>query len=208
VGRAYARRAGRARRLAEGSTATGGRTQFVLSVMALLVVGMVASLWLSTTAAADSYRLDAARRATRDLAERTETLRTEIAGMQAAPTLARLAEQIGMVRMFDVARLVPRPDGSVAVIGTPKAAPTPVATPPPVGVPVGPTAPAVAAPAAAVSAGSTAPAAAVPTGAGRVAPASSASAPASSASAPASSASAPASSASAPAPDGAATPAR
>jgi hypothetical protein len=160
VGRAYARRAGRARRLGDGGTATGGRTQFVLSVMALLVAGMVASLWLSTTAAADSYRLDSARRATRDLSERTETLRTEIAGMQAAPTLARLAEQMGMVRMSDVARLVPRPDGSVAVVGTPKAAPTPVVVAAPAApVPAAPT-PSAAAPA--PSAAAPAPSAATP----------------------------------------------
>jgi len=169
VGRAYARRAGRARRLGEGGTATGGRTQFVLSVMALLVVGMVASLWLSTTAAADSYRLDAARRATRDLSERTETLRTEIAGMQAAPTLARLAEQMGMVRMFDVARLVPRPDGSVAVIGTPKAAPTPVVSAPTAPVPGDPMPETAPVPAASVEAA-------------RIAPTSSAATPASDAS--------------------------
>lgn len=131
IGRAYARRAVRERRQSgEANAAAAGRSQFVLLIMVLFGVGLVASLWLSTTAAADSYRLDAARQATRDLSERSESLRTEIATMQSAPTLAQAAQQMGMVQVSDVARLVVAPDGSVAVVGTPKAAVAPYVPPP------------------------------------------------------------------------------
>ena len=138
IGRAYARRAVRERRQSgEANDATSGRSQFVLLIMVLFGVGLVASLWLSTTAAADSYRLDAARQATRDLSERSESLRTEIASMQSAPALAAAARQMGMVQVSDVARLVVRPDGSVQVVGAPKAAVAPAA-PAPVLAPAAP----------------------------------------------------------------------
>lgn len=123
VRRAYAKRAGRARRLTtEPGEGSPPRSRFVLMVMGLLGVGLVASLWLSTTAAADSYRLDDARAATQVLSERSEALRTEIAGMQSPPALAAAAQRMGMVPSTDVARLVAMPDGSVRVVGTPKAA--------------------------------------------------------------------------------------
>jgi hypothetical protein len=138
IGRAYARRAVRERRQSgEANDATSGRSQFVLLIMVLFGVGLVASLWLSTTAAADSYRLDAARQATRDLSESSESLRTEIASMQSAPALAAAARQMGMVQVSDVARLVVRPDGSVQVVGAPKAAVAPAA-PAPVLAPAAP----------------------------------------------------------------------
>lgn len=144
IGRAYAKRAGRARRLATASApgaVAPSRSRFVLMVMGLLGVGLVASLWLSTTAAADSYRLDAARQATQGLAERGEALRTEIAAMESAPALAKAAQQMGMVPSTDVARLVSMPDGSVQVVGTPKAATA--AAPPPMLAPPAPPAPAL-----------------------------------------------------------------
>ncbi|MDT7584297.1 MAG: hypothetical protein QOE32_1847 [Pseudonocardiales bacterium] len=138
IGRAYARRAVRERRQSgEANDAASGRSQFVLLIMVLFGVGLVASLWLSTTAAADSYRLDAARQATRDLSESSESLRTEIASMQSAPALAAAARQMGMVQVSDVARLVVRPDGSVQVVGAPKAAVAPAA-PAPVLAPAAP----------------------------------------------------------------------
>ena len=141
IGRAYARRAVREKRLnGDPNDASAGRSQFVLLIMVLLGVGLVASLWLSTTAAADSYRLDSARQATRDLSERSESLRTEIASMQSAPALAQAASRMGMVQVSDVARLVAQPDGRVAVVGVPKAAvapapPAPVVVPPVPGQP-------------------------------------------------------------------------
>jgi hypothetical protein len=139
VDRAYARRAGRRDRLGGPDTeAPERRSQFVLSIMALLGVGLVTSLWLSTTAAADSYRLNEARQATTDLSERTQIVQSQIDAMQSPPAIARAASSLGMVQVSDVARLIVGPDGKVSVFGTPKAA-------------SGPPAPAVTAPSAPVA---------------------------------------------------------
>ncbi|GAA5167983.1 hypothetical protein GCM10023321_61440 [Pseudonocardia eucalypti] len=131
MGKAYARRARRLGVDGGADRAAAGRSRFVLLVMVLLGSGLVASLWLSTTAAADSYRLDKARLAARELSERSEQLRMDITSMESAPALARSARQLGMVPASDVARLVARPDGSVQVVGTPKAAVAPAPPPAP-----------------------------------------------------------------------------
>jgi hypothetical protein len=123
VGRAYARRAGRRRRMGgAGAEDTEGRSQFVLMIMVMLGVGLVASLWLSTSAAADSYGLNAARQSTRDLSERIEVVHSQIDAMQSPPAIARAAASLGMVQVADVARLIVEPDGHVTVFGTPKVA--------------------------------------------------------------------------------------
>ena len=106
--------------------------------MVLLVVGLVATLWLSTAAAADSYRLQDARTQARILSQQSERLHREVAAMAAAPELARRATELGMVQVQDPARLVVLPDGSVAVVGEPRAA---VAPPPPAPPPAPPGAP-------------------------------------------------------------------
>jgi hypothetical protein len=107
----------------------GGRAPFVLTVMALLGVGLVATLWLSTAAAADSYRLQDARTAARELSERSERLHREVAALQSPPALAQRAAQLGMVPAKDPARLVVAADGAVRVVGdaTPAVAPPVVA---------------------------------------------------------------------------------
>lgn len=138
--RAYQRRDDRLRRisglwagarLARAASAPG-RTPFVLLVMALLAVGLVAILWLSTAAAADSYRLTDARAEARTLQERSETLRREVATLESAPEIARRAEALGLIAVRDPARLVVGPDGAVTVVGDPRAATRPAPpTPPP-----------------------------------------------------------------------------
>lgn len=132
TGRAYARRDDRLRKVVGGrvprTAPTAGRAKFVLLVMALLATGLVVTLWLSTAAAADSYRLQDARVAARALSEQSEQLRREVTAMDAAPALAQRAAALGMVPVQDSARLVVAPDGTVTVAGTPKAA---VATAPP-----------------------------------------------------------------------------
>ena len=140
--KAYARRDDRQRRLLGGrpahAAAPAGRARFVLTVMVLLVAGLVATLWLSTAAAADSYRLQDARAQARTLSQQSERLHREVAAMAAAPELARRATELGMVQVQDPARLVVLPDGSVAVVGEPRAA---VAPPPPAPPPAPPGAP-------------------------------------------------------------------
>jgi cell division protein FtsI (penicillin-binding protein 3) len=146
AGRAYAKRDDRLRRLVGGRTqraaVPAGRAQFVLLVMGLLAVGLIVTLWLSTAAAADSYRLQDARDTARTLTEQSEQLRRQVTAMDSAPALAQRAGQLGMVPVQDSARLVVAPDGSVTLVGLPKAAiAAPVPAPAPVAAPAGPAAP-------------------------------------------------------------------
>jgi hypothetical protein len=133
--KAYARRDERAGRGAgvrpARAAAPAGRPQFVLLNMVLLAVGLVATLWLSTAAAADSYRLQDATAEARVLSEQAERLHQEVAVLASAPELARRAAELGMTPVRDPARLVVAPDGSVEVVGTPRAAVAPPSPPPP-----------------------------------------------------------------------------
>jgi hypothetical protein len=136
--RAYARRAQREgrrapRRAAEPEDSTAGRASFVVLIIGLLVVGVAATLWLSTQAIADSYRLDEAKQAATDLSERAEVLQREVTKMDSPSEIARRAKELGMVLPDDPARLVVQPDGSVVVVGEPKAAEAPAPPPPPAG---------------------------------------------------------------------------
>ncbi|MDQ4115813.1 MAG: hypothetical protein M3235_02505, partial [Actinomycetota bacterium] len=110
-----------------------GRAKFVLVVMTLLVVGLVATLWLSTAAAADSYRLQEARARAGSLTEQSEQLRKQVTAMNSPAALAQRAAAQGLVPVQDPARLVVAPDGRVDVVGEPTAAraggPTPPAVP-------------------------------------------------------------------------------
>jgi hypothetical protein len=114
-----------------------GTAPFVLLIMVLLTGGLVATLWLSTAAAADSYRLDEARQVARDLSEQSERLHRDVEAAQSAPALAAAARAQGMVPAGEPAVLVIAPDGSSQVVGDPKPA-QPVAPPPPVAVPATP----------------------------------------------------------------------
>jgi hypothetical protein len=133
--RAYARRAQREGRAPERAAApvdsAAGRASFVVLVIALLVVGVAATLYLSTQAVADSYRLDEAKQGATDLAERAEVLQREVTKMDSPSEIARRAKEMGMVLPGDPARLVVQPDGTVVVVGEPKAAQGPAAPPPP-----------------------------------------------------------------------------
>jgi len=143
VQRAYARRAQHTGTPhgARDSVDAAHRAPFVLLVMVLLAVALVATLWLSTAAAADSYHLQSAQEQARNLTERSENLGREVATLETAPELARRARELGMVPAGDPARLVVRPDGSVVLIGQPRRATAPA---PP--APAQPSAPAQQAP--------------------------------------------------------------
>jgi hypothetical protein len=126
VARAYARRAQRTgARHGSPTTADAGRTPFVVLVMTMLGTALVATLWLSTAATADSYHLRSARKVARNLTERSESLGREVATLETAPELARRARELGMVPAGDPARLVVRPDGAVVLIGRPRRAVAP-----------------------------------------------------------------------------------
>ncbi|SMD10731.1 hypothetical protein [Kibdelosporangium aridum] len=113
---------------------TASRASFVMLVMGLLVVGVITTLWLSTQAIADSYRLDQAKKAATELAERVEMLQQDVTSLESASTLADMARKLGMIPAGDPSRLVVGPDGKVTVMGDPK----PVTPPPPPAPPATP----------------------------------------------------------------------
>lgn len=124
--RAYARRAqreGRApERAATSADSTAGRASFVVLIIGLLVVGVATTLWLSTQAIADSYKLDEAKQTANDLSERAAALQREVTKMDSPSAIAARAKELGMVLPDDPARLVVQPDGTITVVGEPKKA--------------------------------------------------------------------------------------
>ncbi len=135
--RAYARRAQREGRPVERVARLAreedhaGRASFVILIIALLTVGVAATLWLSTQAIADSYRLEDAKQTADQLAERADQLQREVTKSESASALAERAKAMGMVPGGDPARLVVRPDGRVVVVGEPTPAQKPKPPKPP-----------------------------------------------------------------------------
>jgi hypothetical protein len=139
--RAYARRAQRADLLKEREprsapkTAEPGapkvrlklrlpksRASFVLLMMALLAAGVATTLWLTTQAIADSYRLEQLRTTNANLAETKEQLQRDVAKAESPASLAPAAQQLGMVPGGDPARILVGPDGKTSLVGEPKKA--------------------------------------------------------------------------------------
>jgi hypothetical protein len=116
--------------LGEPSAETS-RAPFVMLIMVLLAVALVATLWLSTAATADSYHLDNARKVARQMTERSESLSRQVATLETAPELARRARELGMVPAGDAARLIVRSDGTVTLVGRPRRATAPAPPPAP-----------------------------------------------------------------------------
>ncbi|ASR35378.1 hypothetical protein BAY61_10650 [Prauserella marina] len=139
--RAYARRAQRAKEVQRAKAPEPraqrvkllrwprSRASFVLLLMALMVAGVATTLWLSTQAIADSYRLEQLRQDNGHLAERAEQLQREVATAKSPYSLAERAKQLGMVPGGNPARIVVGADGSTTVVGEPVEATAPA--PPP-----------------------------------------------------------------------------
>ncbi|WP_329044733.1 hypothetical protein OG738_25915 [Amycolatopsis sp. NBC_01488] len=98
------------------------RASFVLMMMALLAAGVATTLWLTTQAIADSYRLEQLRTTNSNLAETKEQLQREVAKAESPSSLAPAAQQLGMVPGGDPARIVVGPDGKTSLVGEPKKA--------------------------------------------------------------------------------------
>lgn len=134
--KAYARRAQRTAAVdhVESGTATAGmgallavklpksRASFVLLMMVLLATGVVLTLWLSTQAIADSYRLERMRAETANLEERAEQLQRDVARQESPAELAEKARELGMVPSGNPARIVVPEDGKPKVVGDPRPA--------------------------------------------------------------------------------------
>jgi type II secretory pathway pseudopilin PulG len=133
--RAYARRAQRAELLqrdhdaepAERKTTRrlrwpASRASFVVMMMGLLAAGVAATLWLSTQAIADSYRLEQLRAFNARQAEQAQQLQRQVTQEESASALAQKAKALGMVPGGDPARILVNPDGSTTLVGQPKKA--------------------------------------------------------------------------------------
>jgi hypothetical protein len=136
--RAYARRAQREGRpvvrrveddldLDHGS----GRASFAVLIIVVLTVGVAATLWLSTQAIADSYRLDEVKQEADRLAERAADLQREVTEKESAASLAERAKAMGMIPAGDPARLIVQEDGTVVLVGEPTPVQPPAPTTPP-----------------------------------------------------------------------------
>ncbi|MFB9728394.1 septum formation initiator [Haloechinothrix salitolerans] len=134
--KAYARRAQRTAAVdhVESGTAAAGmgallalrlpksRASFVLLMMVLLATGVIMTLWLSTQAIADSYRLERMRAETAYLEERAEQLQRDVARQESPAELAEKARELGMVPSGNPARIVVSEDGKPKVVGDPRPA--------------------------------------------------------------------------------------
>lgn len=98
------------------------RASFVLMMMGLLAAGVACTLWLTTQAVADSYRLEQLRSGNAKLAEAKEKLQRDVAKAESPASLAPAAQQLGMVPGGDPARIVVGPDGKTSLVGEPKKA--------------------------------------------------------------------------------------
>jgi cell division protein FtsL len=136
--RAYARRAGRtpgnrpqgARDRSERKGGSASRVSFVVLVMGLLVVGVVATLWLSIQSTADSFQLAKVQKNTQNLAAEVQQLQQLIAQGESPEQIAKMAQQLGMVPANNQAHIVVGPNGQITVVGTPSAATAPPPPPP------------------------------------------------------------------------------
>lgn len=134
--KAYARRAQRTAAVdhVESGTAAAGmgalialrlprsRASFVLLMMVMLATGVVLTLWLSTQAIADSFRLERMRAETANLEERAEQLQREVARQESPAELGEKARDLGMVPSGNPARIVVSEDGTLKLVGEPRPA--------------------------------------------------------------------------------------
>ncbi|HWD02953.1 MAG TPA: hypothetical protein VG674_10930 [Amycolatopsis sp.] len=119
------------------------RASFVLIMMGLMAVGVASTLWLTTQAIADSYRLEQLRDTNAKLAESKDQLERDVAKAESPASLAPAAKQLGMVPGGDPARIVVGQNGKITVVGDPTKVQAPAGSSnaetaaPPAGPPVG-----------------------------------------------------------------------
>lgn len=133
--RAFARRAQRTGQPAgaqpERRPGSAGRVTFVILVIVLLIGGVVTTLWFSTQATADAYRLEQAKNTTNQLQVSVGQLQQQVARQDSPQWLGQQAHRLGMIPAGDPAHLVVGANGRVSVIGTPSAAQPPPPPPKP-----------------------------------------------------------------------------
>ncbi|MBA8823411.1 cell division protein FtsB [Saccharopolyspora lacisalsi] len=109
---------------------TQSNVPFVVTVMAVLTIGIAGTLWLSSAAVSNTYQLRQAQTRVNVLSERKEDLLRQVSVMNSAPALRKRAEELGLVMPGEAAHVVMHPDGSVSMVGDPEPAKAPPAPPP------------------------------------------------------------------------------
>ena len=113
----------RSRRIARGGDAAASRTgrvrriPFVVPIVIVLVAGLGLSLWLSTKAAQDSYRLGVARNENQSLSDRVDTLKQTFESGDSATALSDKAGKLGMIPSDNPPRMIVEGNGTRRVVG-------------------------------------------------------------------------------------------
>lgn len=94
-------------------------TPFVVPVIALLVLGLGLSLWLSTKAAQDSYRLGIERAENQALIDQRDALKRDYESGNSAPELSREATRLGMIPAQNPARMIVDDPRRPRIVGKP-----------------------------------------------------------------------------------------
>lgn len=97
------------------------KVPFVAVVLMLVVVGIGFTLFLSGRSTEDTYALRAAQQYNAGLAEQREQLLTTIEGERSAESLARKAQDLGLVQVIGAPIVVRNPDGTTRVEGAEEA---------------------------------------------------------------------------------------
>ncbi|MFW0792880.1 hypothetical protein AAFP30_03620 [Gordonia sp. CPCC 205515] len=119
--------AGRTRAVPTTARPTSLRTRitripFVVPVIALLVIGLGTSLWLSTKAAQDSYRLGVERQENQTLVDKRDSLKRDYESGDSAPELSDKATKLGMIPASNPPRMIVGPNGKPRLVGDPQPA--------------------------------------------------------------------------------------
>lgn len=98
------------------------RVPFVVPVIALLVIGLGTSLWLSTKAAQDSYRLGVERQQNQALVDKRDSLKRTYESGDSAPELSDKATKLGMIPASNPPRMVVDANGRTHLSADPQPA--------------------------------------------------------------------------------------
>ncbi|MBE9374267.1 hypothetical protein IQ251_07380 [Saccharopolyspora sp. HNM0983] len=111
---------------------SSARLPQVVVVMAVLAIGLAATLWLAIAAVSNSYQLQQGEQTINTLNERREELMRDVSTMNSTPALERrVTQELGMVPGPAPAHLVVQPGGEVEVVGEPEEAQAPAPPPAP-----------------------------------------------------------------------------
>ncbi|AZZ81780.1 hypothetical protein C5O27_12440 [Gordonia alkanivorans] len=94
-------------------------TPFVVPVIALLVLGLGLSLWLSTKSAQDSYKLGIERTENQSLIDQRDALKRTYESGNSAPELSREATRLGMIPSDNPARMIVDDPRRPRIVGKP-----------------------------------------------------------------------------------------